>query len=174
MKAILKLPAVRPANAAKYTDLLAGCERALELLLTQRGKPCAEIERVHADDPQYVLAHCLRAAFIVRTDDTGARFQSCRERARDQGGLQKKRRSCLSSRSCGRWARTPVIFSDDTWVRPAVQSRVGPTRETALRIDSLGAGQPFWVAALQPPKRDRGIRSNVRDCLIHADDTSVI
>jgi hypothetical protein len=66
------------------------------------------------------------------------------------------------------------LFPVITWVTPAVQSRWAPTRETALRIYTLGAGQPFRVAALQPPKRDRGIRSNGRDRLIHADDTFVI
>ena len=73
MKAALNIPAIRPANAAKDTDLLARCEHALELLLTQRGNPSVEIEAVLGDDPKYALAHCLRAALIVRTDETAAR-----------------------------------------------------------------------------------------------------
>jgi len=45
----------------------------LELLLTHRGIPFVEIERVLADDPQCVLGHCLRAAIIVRADAIAAR-----------------------------------------------------------------------------------------------------
>jgi tetratricopeptide (TPR) repeat protein len=43
-------------------------EYALELLLTHRGDPLAEIEQVLADDPGSVRGHCLRAALIVCTD----------------------------------------------------------------------------------------------------------
>jgi hypothetical protein len=49
-------------------DMLARCEHALELLLTHRGNPSVEIDRVLADDPQCVFGHCLRAASIVRAD----------------------------------------------------------------------------------------------------------
>jgi tetratricopeptide (TPR) repeat protein len=49
-------------------------EHALELLLTHRGNPSAEVERVLADHPQSVFGHCLRAAIIVRNDDRTARF----------------------------------------------------------------------------------------------------
>lgn len=49
------------------------CEHALELLLTHRGNPSVEVERVLADNPRSVLGHCLRAALIVRADDASAR-----------------------------------------------------------------------------------------------------
>src|SRR5216683_4590702 len=45
-------------HAAEFTtaearaDSLRGCKRALELLLTHRGNPAFEVERVLADDPQ--------------------------------------------------------------------------------------------------------------------------
>ena len=54
-------------------ELLARCEHALELLLTHRGNPSVEIDRVLADDPQCVFGHCLRAASIVRADAAAAR-----------------------------------------------------------------------------------------------------
>src|SRR5262249_18672986 len=44
-----------------------------ELLLTHRGNPSAEVERVLADDPQFVFGHCLRAALIVCADAAAAR-----------------------------------------------------------------------------------------------------
>src|SRR5215472_4372573 len=49
------------------------CERALELLLTHRGNPAAEVDRILADDPQCIFAHCLRAALVVSADSFGAR-----------------------------------------------------------------------------------------------------
>ncbi len=55
------------------TDSLAACERVLDLLLTHRGNPSAEVERLLADHPQSVSGHCLRAAIIVRNDDRPAR-----------------------------------------------------------------------------------------------------
>ena len=44
------------------------CKDALNLMLTHRGDPCADIEEILADDPKCLLGHCLRAAFIVCTD----------------------------------------------------------------------------------------------------------
>lgn len=52
---------------------LVRCELALELLLTHRGNPSAEIERVLASDPECVFAHCLRAALMVLADNTAGR-----------------------------------------------------------------------------------------------------
>jgi hypothetical protein len=43
------------------------------MMLTQRGDPFAEIERVLAGDPGCVLAHYVRAALIVRADNAAAR-----------------------------------------------------------------------------------------------------
>src|SRR5579871_13228 len=49
------------------------CEHALELLLTHRGNPAAEIDRALADDPHCAFPYCLRAAMIVLADDAAAR-----------------------------------------------------------------------------------------------------
>ena len=49
------------------------CDHALELLLTHRGNPAAEVERILADDPECILGHCLRAALAVSGDLAGAR-----------------------------------------------------------------------------------------------------
>src|SRR5215467_5655386 len=48
-------------------------DRALELMLTSRGNPLVEVDRVLADNPQFVFAHCLRTAIIVRGDHDAAR-----------------------------------------------------------------------------------------------------
>ena len=54
-------------------DSHARCKRVLELMLASRGDPLVEVDRELADDPQFVWAHCLRAALIVRADQGGAR-----------------------------------------------------------------------------------------------------
>jgi tetratricopeptide (TPR) repeat protein len=50
-------------------ESLAACHRALDLLVTHRGIPSAEVERLLADHPHSVPGHCLRAGIIVRNDD---------------------------------------------------------------------------------------------------------
>ena len=62
-----------PATAAIEADPRCGCESALDMMLTQRGDPFAEIEQVLAGDPGCVFAHCVRAALIVRADSAAAR-----------------------------------------------------------------------------------------------------
>src|SRR5215472_6869858 len=49
------------------------CERALDMLLTQRGDASAEAEALLADDPGCVFGHCLRAALIVRAESSATR-----------------------------------------------------------------------------------------------------
>ena len=61
------------ATAKVDEDLLARCERALELTLTSRGNPSVEVDRVLAANPRFVFGHCLRAALIVRGDHGAAR-----------------------------------------------------------------------------------------------------
>ena len=48
------------------TDSLGRCDRALEDLLANRGTASRDVDRVIANDPQFILGHCLRAAIIVR------------------------------------------------------------------------------------------------------------
>jgi tetratricopeptide (TPR) repeat protein len=55
------------------TTSLQRCERALDMLLTQRGDAFAEVERVLSDDPESVFGHCLRVALIVRADSRAPR-----------------------------------------------------------------------------------------------------
>src|SRR5262249_38402079 len=59
--------------AQSMADLHSRLHHALKLLLTHRGDPLAEIDRVLADDPHCVSGHCLRAAAIVRADAVAAR-----------------------------------------------------------------------------------------------------
>jgi tetratricopeptide (TPR) repeat protein len=65
MEEAVRLNAAEPTRTGADTQSLPRCEHALELLLTHRGNPSAEIDRVLADDPQCVFAHCLNVAFIV-------------------------------------------------------------------------------------------------------------
>jgi tetratricopeptide (TPR) repeat protein len=60
-----------PARVA--ADLRSRRDRALALLLTHRGDPLAEVNRVLAEDPHCVSGHCLRAAAIVGADASVAR-----------------------------------------------------------------------------------------------------
>src|SRR5262245_45365320 len=60
--------AATPAMATVETDSQRRCERALDMLLTQRGDASAEVERLLADDPGCVFGHCLRAALVVRAE----------------------------------------------------------------------------------------------------------
>jgi len=61
------------ATAAIETDSHRYCERALDMLLTQRGDASAEVERLLADDPGCVFGHCLRSALIVRAETAASR-----------------------------------------------------------------------------------------------------
>jgi hypothetical protein len=54
-------------------DSLRRSQHALNLLLTHRGNPSAEIDQLLADDPGFAFAHCLRAALIVSSDAVGER-----------------------------------------------------------------------------------------------------
>jgi tetratricopeptide (TPR) repeat protein len=62
---------------SSYVEKEAGSRRryenALEALLTNRGDLSRDVDQLLADDPQYILGHCLRAGLIVRGDDAGAR-----------------------------------------------------------------------------------------------------
>jgi tetratricopeptide (TPR) repeat protein len=65
--------AATPAIAVAHTNSLPRSERALDMLLTQRGDAFAEVERVLSDDPGSVFGHCLRAALIVRAESGAPR-----------------------------------------------------------------------------------------------------
>jgi tetratricopeptide (TPR) repeat protein len=65
--------ATTPAIAAVESDSQRRCERALDMLLTQRGDASAEVERLLAFDPTCVFGHCLRAALIVRVENSASR-----------------------------------------------------------------------------------------------------
>jgi tetratricopeptide (TPR) repeat protein len=63
----------RPAATAVEADLQRRRQRALDMLLTQRGDAMAEVERLLAAEPDCVFAHCLRAALIVRSESAASR-----------------------------------------------------------------------------------------------------
>ena len=69
----LNVDAAEPTSDAADCESLRRCEHVLELLLTHRGNPSAEVERVLADDPESVFGHCLRAALMVCADGAAAR-----------------------------------------------------------------------------------------------------
>ena len=54
------------------SDSLARYERTLTMLHTHRGNALAEVDRLLADDPDFVAAHCLRAASLVMAGNRGA------------------------------------------------------------------------------------------------------
>ena len=54
-------------------DLSGRCAPILDAWLTGRGDPAGDIDRLLAEDPESVFGHCLRAAIIVRGDDSAAR-----------------------------------------------------------------------------------------------------
>ena len=67
------VPGAIPAAALVEANNLQRRERALDMMLTQRGDAIAEVELMLADDPENVFGHCLRAAVIVRADSAAAR-----------------------------------------------------------------------------------------------------
>ncbi len=69
----LNTDTAKPISDEAHRASLARSEHVLELLLTHRGNPAAEVERVLADDAQSVFGHCLRAALIVCADSAAAR-----------------------------------------------------------------------------------------------------
>src|SRR3954453_5056861 len=73
MEEPVRFISTEPASIDRDSQSLSRCEHALELLLTHRGNSSAEVERVLADDPQCVFAHCVNAALIVCADATGSR-----------------------------------------------------------------------------------------------------
>lgn len=73
MEDVIRFETAEIAAAEGNMDARRRCEHALDLLLTHRGNPSAEIARVLADDPDNVFGHCLRAALIVCTEAAAAR-----------------------------------------------------------------------------------------------------
>jgi hypothetical protein len=73
MEEAVRLNAAAPAGADVDTESMPRCEHALDLLLTHRGNPAAEVDGVLAGDPRCVFGHCLRAALIVCADAVAAR-----------------------------------------------------------------------------------------------------
>jgi len=73
MEEAIRISAAEVAVDQDHLKLPPRFESALEQLLTHRGNPFAEIERLLADDPKSVFGHCLRAASIVSADAIAAR-----------------------------------------------------------------------------------------------------
>jgi tetratricopeptide (TPR) repeat protein len=73
MEEAIRVKAAGPTTAGPDIKSRPKLEYALELLLTHRGNPSAEVERVLTEDPENVFGHCLRAAIIVCTDAVAAR-----------------------------------------------------------------------------------------------------
>ena len=76
VKTVPRTPAIRgatPATVVAEANNFQRSERALDMMLTQRGDASAEVEQMLAEDPESVFGHCLRAALIVRADGAAAR-----------------------------------------------------------------------------------------------------
>jgi hypothetical protein len=123
MKGTASLRAAEPATGEGNTESLTRCEHALELLLTHRGNPAIEIDRVLSDDPECVFGHCLRAALIVRADDTAAR-------------------SSLAASVAAIEAACPDM--DDPALRHAAAARAWLEGKPALALERYGAIVIDW------------------------------
>lgn len=73
MEEAIRIYAAELANDGALINSSQRFAHILELLLTHRGNPSAEIDRLLARDPKSVSGHCLRAALIVCVDDNAAR-----------------------------------------------------------------------------------------------------
>jgi len=73
MEEAIRIGAAEPATDQIDMKSPQRFEHVLELLLTHRGNPAAEVDRLLADDPNNVFGHCLRAAVIVCGDAVASR-----------------------------------------------------------------------------------------------------
>jgi hypothetical protein len=153
--------AAASANPESNTGSRRRCEQALEAMLTNRGNPSGDIERVLADDPQFIFAHCLRAALIVRADDTGARSKLVESAAAIEaiciGGDDPARRHASAARAwldrdqtlaVERYGAILVDFPRDILaiaVAHALDFRLGQRRMLRDRIAKI---LPEWHAAV--------------------------
>ena len=152
-------PVPPPAPAAIETNSLQRYERALDMMLTQRGDAFFEVERALADDPGCVFCHCLRAALIVRADGNALRSAL----AASIGAIEAAcpdtddpaRRHAIAARSwlAGDSARAAALYSKIFTDRPhdvlalavahALDFHLGGRR---LMRDRIAKALPQWTA----------------------------
>jgi hypothetical protein len=63
-------------RAERVAETLTGRrEHILDAFLASRGDPLTAVDHLLVDYPEFVFGHCLRAAIIVRGDDSANRFK---------------------------------------------------------------------------------------------------
>jgi tetratricopeptide (TPR) repeat protein len=147
------------STAAIETHSLQRGERALDMMLTQRGDPFAEIGRVLADDPGCVFCHCLRAALIVRADGNAPRSALAASIAAIEAACpdtdDPARRHAIAARTwlAGDSARAAALYSEIFADRPhdvlalavahALDFHLGRRR---MMRDRIARALPQWTA----------------------------
>src|SRR5215467_9395552 len=137
------------------------CERALDMLLTQRGDASAEVEQLLADDPGCVFGHCLRVALIVRAESAASRSALAASIAAIEAACQDAgdpaRRHALAARAWlgGDSARAVALYGAILADRPhnvlalavahALDFHLGRRRVMRDRIAKV---LPQWTAAV--------------------------
>ena len=148
-----------PAAAASEADSRCRCESALDMMLTQRGDPFTEVERVLAADPGCVFAHCLRAALIVRAGSAAARSTLAASIAAIEAAYldtdHPARRHAVAARawldgdSAGAAALYDAILSDDpqdALALAVVQSLDFHLGRRRVARDRVARVLPYWSA----------------------------
>src|SRR5262249_11711624 len=105
------------------TNSLERCAHALEFLLTHRGDPAAEVDRILVDDPACIFGHCLRTAIVVSGDVVGAHPSVVASAAVIEG-------TCSAPNSCAR--------------RHAAGARAWLDGDTSLALEYYGAIVIDW------------------------------
>lgn len=156
------LPQVSVLGAAPCAVAVSGTkslQRALDMMLTQRGDAFVEVERVLAGQPGSVFGHCLRSALIVRSDNPARRSTlaasiAAIEAARPRvGGLALRHlvaaRAWLNGDSAGAATLYGAILADEPHdvlalaVAHALDFHLGRRRIMRKRIARL---LPHWTA----------------------------
>ena len=155
------LHAATVTAAETHTKSLERCERALDMMLTQRGRPFVEVERALADDPGCVFCHCLRAALIVRADGNAPRSALAASIAAIEATCPDSnnpaRRHAIAARTWlgGDSAGAASIYSEIFTDRPhdvlalavahALDFHLGRRR---MMRDRIAKGLPHWTAEM--------------------------
>jgi hypothetical protein len=99
-------PDSRPAVVEPNTNSLLRCDHALELLLTHRGNPSVEIERVLVDDPQCVFGqHGNPQATLTGCCNVGC--EQCQRLIRRVGAAKARQTSQHSNSEARQDHQTP-------------------------------------------------------------------
>ena len=149
-------------RAERVADTLARrCEHILEAFLASRGDPLTAVDHLLVDYPEFVFGHCLRAAIIVRSDDSTNRSKlidsvtAIEERCSDANHYARRHASAArawldrdQALAVERYGAIVVDFPNDVLalvVSHALDFRLGLRRMLRDRIAQV---LPEWHAGL--------------------------